>query len=108
VEAATTSERSRRALTTRSTSAGRRAETADSTFGVARAQVGKRDRLALASSGGVGNTSWVLAVGSLPSGLQLDTDTGVVSGNPRVDQFSALKLGVRVLGLSTIPWTDFL
>jgi hypothetical protein len=55
-----------------------------STFGVGRAQVGKRYRLALAPSGGVGDTSWVLAVGSLPSGLKLNTDTGVVSGKPRV------------------------
>ena len=55
-----------------------------STFGVGRAQVGKRYRLALAPSGGVGDTSWVLAVGSLPSGLKLKTDTGVVSGKPRV------------------------
>jgi hypothetical protein len=55
-----------------------------STFGVGRAQVGKRYRLALAPSGGVGDTSWLLAVGSLPSGLKLNTDTGVVSGKPRV------------------------
>jgi hypothetical protein len=55
-----------------------------STFGVGRARVGKRYRLALASSGGVGDTTWVLAAGSLPSGLMLDTDTGVVFGKPRV------------------------
>jgi hypothetical protein len=54
------------------------------TFGVGCAQVGKRYRLALAPGGGVGDTSWVLAVGSLPSGLKLNTDTGVVSGKPRV------------------------
>jgi hypothetical protein len=53
------------------------------TFGVGRAQVGKRYRLALAFHGGVGDTSWVLAAGSLPSGLALDPDTGVVSGKPR-------------------------
>jgi hypothetical protein len=53
------------------------------TFGVGRAQVGKRYWLALASSGGVGDTSWVLAAGSLPAGLALDTDTGIISGKPR-------------------------
>jgi Putative Ig domain len=53
------------------------------TFGVGRAQVGKRYRLALVFHGGVGDTSWVLAAGSLPSGLALDPDTGVVSGKPR-------------------------
>jgi Putative Ig domain len=54
------------------------------TFAVGRAQVGRRYWLALASTGGVGDTSWVLAAGSLPSGLALDTETGVVSGKPRV------------------------
>jgi len=53
------------------------------TFSVGRAQVGKRYRLALASAGGVGDTSWTLAVGSLPAGLKLDADTGVISGKPR-------------------------
>ena len=53
------------------------------TFSVGRAQVGKRYRLALASAGGVGDTSWTLAVGSLPAGLKLNADTGVISGKPR-------------------------
>jgi large repetitive protein len=53
------------------------------TFGVGRAQVGKRYRLALASRGGVADTSWALAAGSLPSGLTLNPDTGVISGKPR-------------------------
>jgi putative Ig domain-containing protein len=53
------------------------------TFSVGRAQVGKRYRLALASAGGVGDTSWKLAVGSLPAGLALKGDTGVISGKPR-------------------------
>jgi hypothetical protein len=53
------------------------------TFRVARAQVGKRYRLALATRGGVGDTSWALAAGSLPSGLTLNTDTGVISGKAR-------------------------
>jgi large repetitive protein len=54
-----------------------------STFDVGRAQVGKRYRLALASSGGVGDVTWMLATGSLPSGLALNAETGVVSGKPR-------------------------
>ncbi|TML15504.1 MAG: hypothetical protein E6G33_08005 [Actinobacteria bacterium] len=53
------------------------------TFSVGRAQVGKRYRLALASAGGVGATSWTLAVGSLPAGVKLNADTGVISGKPR-------------------------
>jgi hypothetical protein len=53
------------------------------TFGVGRAQVGKRYRLALASRGGVPDTRWALAAGSLPSGLTLNPDTGVISGKPR-------------------------
>jgi large repetitive protein len=52
-------------------------------FTVGRAQVGKRYRLMLASAGGVGDTSWTLAVGSLPAGLKLNGDTGVISGKPR-------------------------
>jgi large repetitive protein len=53
------------------------------TFSLGRAQVGKRLRLALASAGGVGDTSWTLAVGALPVGLKLSADTGVISGKPR-------------------------
>jgi hypothetical protein len=53
------------------------------TFSVTRARVGKRYRLALASAGGVGDTSWTRAVGSLPVGLNLNADTGVISGKPR-------------------------
>ncbi|HEY3099952.1 MAG TPA: Ig domain-containing protein [Methylomirabilota bacterium] len=53
------------------------------TFGVGRAQVGKRYRLALASRGGVGDTRWAPAGGSLPSGLTLNTATGVISGKAR-------------------------
>jgi Putative Ig domain len=53
------------------------------TSGVGRAQVGKRYRLALASRGGVGGTGWALAAGSLPSGLTLNTATGVISGKAR-------------------------
>ena len=53
------------------------------TVGVARAQVGKRYRLALASRGGVGDTRWALAAGPLPSGLTLNTATGVISGKAR-------------------------
>jgi large repetitive protein len=49
------------------------------TFAVGRAQVGKRYRLALVSSGGVGATKWALAVGSLPPGLKL-SENGVLSG----------------------------
>jgi hypothetical protein len=53
------------------------------TFGVGRAQVGKRYRLALASRGGVGDTRWAVAAGSLPSGLTLNQNTGVISGKAR-------------------------
>jgi hypothetical protein len=50
------------------------------TFTVGRAQVGKRYRRALVTRGGVGATSWALATGSLPSGLTLNAETGVISG----------------------------
>jgi hypothetical protein len=53
------------------------------TFGVGRAQAGKRYRLGLVFRGGVGATSWALAAGSLPSGLTLNADTGVISGKAR-------------------------
>jgi large repetitive protein len=53
------------------------------TVSVGRGQVGKRYLLALASVGGVGDTSWALAAGSLPRGLTLNADTGVISGKPR-------------------------
>jgi hypothetical protein len=54
------------------------------TFGVGRAQVGRRYRLTLATGGGVGATRWALAAGSLPAGLTLDATTGVISGKARV------------------------
>src|SRR5436190_10801647 len=50
------------------------------TFGVGRARVGKRYRLALVSSGGVADPRWTLAAGVLPVGLVLDPATGVISG----------------------------
>jgi hypothetical protein len=50
------------------------------TFAVGSVRVGKSYRLKLASSGGVGPTRWVVATGSLPSGLKLDATTGVISG----------------------------
>jgi hypothetical protein len=53
------------------------------TFSAGRARVGKRYRLALTPAGGVPATSWALAAGSLPSGLKLNADTGVISGKPR-------------------------
>jgi hypothetical protein len=54
------------------------------TFSVGRAKVGKRYRLALTYAGGVGNKTWMLAAGSLPSGLQLNAMTGVIAGKPRL------------------------
>ena len=54
------------------------------TFNVGRAQVGKRYRLALVDAGGVGDRTWALAAGSLPSGLKLNAETGVIAGKPRV------------------------
>jgi hypothetical protein len=53
------------------------------TFAVGRARVGKRYLLAFASRGGVGETTWTLATGSLPSGMKLNGTTGVVSGKAR-------------------------
>jgi large repetitive protein len=53
------------------------------TFAVGTARVRKSFRLALVSAGGVGTTQWVVAAGSLPSGLKLDASTGVISGKPR-------------------------
>jgi len=54
------------------------------TIDLGRAKVGKLYRLALASSGGVGDVSWTVSVGKLPAGLNLNADTGVISGKPRV------------------------
>jgi Putative Ig domain len=54
------------------------------TFSVGRARAGKRYRLALTYTGGVGDRTWALAAGSLPPGLKLNAVTGVVSGKPRV------------------------
>lgn len=53
------------------------------TFRVGTARVGKRYRLALASAGGVTPAQWSIAAGSLPAGLKLDTQAGVVSGKAR-------------------------
>lgn len=53
------------------------------TFRVGTARVGKRYRLALASAGGVTPAQWSIATGSLPAGLKLDTQAGVVSGKAR-------------------------
>lgn len=53
------------------------------TVAIGRAQVGKRYRFAPAFGGGVGETRWAVAAGSLPSGVKLDTTTGVISGKPR-------------------------
>ena len=53
------------------------------TVAIARARVGKAYRLALVFSGGVGETRWSLAAGSLPSSVKLDPTTGVISGKPR-------------------------
>jgi hypothetical protein len=50
---------------------------------ISRAKVGKRYRLALVSSGGVGDTTWSVAAKSLPSGLTLNAETGVISGKAR-------------------------
>ena len=50
------------------------------TIGIGRAKVGKRYRLGLVSSGGVGDANWSVVVGSLPRGLKLDAKTGVLSG----------------------------
>jgi putative Ig domain-containing protein len=50
------------------------------TLRVGTARVGKRYRLALASAGGVAPAQWSIATGSLPAGLKLDTQAGVVSG----------------------------
>jgi large repetitive protein len=54
------------------------------TFSAGRAKVGKRYRLALTYAGGVGDRTWALAAGRLPSGLKLDAVTGVIAGKPRV------------------------
>ena len=69
------------------------------TIGIGRAKVGKRYRLALVSSGGVGSTSWTLAAGSLPRGLKLDATTGVISGKTsRSGQFRFTVVVTDTLG----------
>jgi large repetitive protein len=49
------------------------------TFAIGRARLGKRFRLGLQFTGGVGAAQWSLAAGSLPSGLSLNA-AGVISG----------------------------
>ena len=53
------------------------------TVAISRARVGKGYRLGLVTAGGVGETHWVIAAGSLPSGLTINSATGVISGKAR-------------------------
>jgi uncharacterized repeat protein (TIGR02543 family) len=46
------------------------------------ATVGTAYSLAVTNSGGAGSNAWVLATGTLPAGLTLNSSTGVISGTP--------------------------
>jgi hypothetical protein len=57
--------------------------------------VGASYSMTLAAAGGVGPYTWSLTAGSLPSGLQLNTSTGVISGTPTTSA-SATALTLQV------------
>src|SRR5690606_17825723 len=44
--------------------------------------VGEAYESTLAATGGTGTYSWAVADGTLPDGLTLDADTGIISGEP--------------------------
>jgi hypothetical protein len=52
------------------------------TFRVGTSRLHKSYRLVFASAGGVGEAHWAVAAGALPSGLKLDSASGVLAGTP--------------------------
>ena len=52
-------------------------------------------RYTVASTGGIGATSWTVTSGSLPSGMSLDAATGVLSGTPTISDTFHFTLTVQ-------------
>ena len=68
-------------------------------------QIGVAYSAQLSASGGTGAYNWQLTAGSLPSGLQLNSTTGVISGTPTVTAVQ-LPVTVSVTDSGTPPQTQ--
>jgi hypothetical protein len=78
------------------------------------AEVGATFNLSLAASGGAGTYTWTIPTGSLPTGLTLNSTTGVISGKPEVsgtqvftvratDSTYPTNFGEKVFTINTAP-----
>jgi hypothetical protein len=65
--------------------------------------VGAAYSATLAETGGTGATTWSLANGTLPTGLSLNSTTGVISGTPTVASTSSFTVGAT--DSATVPVT---
>jgi len=55
-----------------------------STTSLTKAQVGVMSSYTIAATGGTGTYTWSISTGALPSGVTLNTSTGVISGTPTI------------------------